>query len=157
MNADPASPASPNDAARLVIRAADPADAEAVARLAAEAFAASGDAWSPSLYASEVSRGGRVWVAVAEPEGVIGYLVRSGGDPDELLQIAVQPSHRRHGVGRRLLAAACGTRPLWLEVRADNHGARAFYRRLGFTETGRRERYYPDGTDAILLGSDPVS
>ena len=157
MNADPASPASLASAARLVIRAAAPDDAEAVARLAAGAFAATGDAWSPSLYASEISRGGRVWVAVAAHEGVIGYLVRSGGEPDELLQIAVRPAHRRHGVGRRLLAAACGPGPLWLEVRADNHAARAFYRRLGFTESGRRERYYADGTDAILLGSPPVS
>jgi ribosomal protein S18 acetylase RimI-like enzyme len=29
--------------------------------------------------------------------------------------------------------------------------AREFYRRFGFTEVGRRNRYYPDQSDALVL------
>ena len=38
-----------------------------------------------------------------------------------------------------------------LEVRADNHGALAFYAREGFVEIDRRPRYYSDGAEAIVL------
>ena len=39
-----------------------------------------------------------------------------------------------------------------LEVRASNSSALAFYRTLGFIETGRRPHYYPDPIeDAVLL------
>ncbi|HEY6006742.1 MAG TPA: ribosomal-protein-alanine N-acetyltransferase, partial [Geobacteraceae bacterium] len=38
-----------------------------------------------------------------------------------------------------------------LEVRPSNQEAILLYTRLGFTETGRRKRYYQDGEDAILM------
>jgi [ribosomal protein S18]-alanine N-acetyltransferase len=39
-----------------------------------------------------------------------------------------------------------------LEVRADNEVAQGLYRRRGFTEIGRRPRYYqPSGTDAVVM------
>jgi [ribosomal protein S18]-alanine N-acetyltransferase len=40
---------------------------------------------------------------------------------------------------------------LFLEVATTNTGARALYRRTGLVEVGRRRRYYPDGSDAIVL------
>ena len=39
-----------------------------------------------------------------------------------------------------------------LEVRADNQVAQGLYQRRGFTEIGRRRRYYqPSGTDAVVM------
>ena len=39
-----------------------------------------------------------------------------------------------------------------LEVRASNQQATAFYRALGFAESGRRLRYYADPVeDAVLM------
>jgi ribosomal protein S18 acetylase RimI-like enzyme len=38
-----------------------------------------------------------------------------------------------------------------LEVAAENVAARALYAALGFTQTGLRKRYYPDGGDALTL------
>ncbi len=49
------------------------------------------------------------------------------------------------------LAAGAGAAVMLLEVAADNSAAAALYARAGFGQAGRRPRYYPDGTDALLL------
>jgi N6-L-threonylcarbamoyladenine synthase/ribosomal-protein-alanine N-acetyltransferase len=41
---------------------------------------------------------------------------------------------------------------VFLEVRADNPGARALYESLGFAEIAVRPDYYqPDGVDAVIM------
>ncbi len=76
----------------------------------------------------------------------------------ELLRIAVDPARRGQGLGRRLLEGAQrelkaqGIRELNLEVRAGNAAARALYSACGWSEVGRRARYYGDGEDAVLYG-----
>jgi ribosomal-protein-alanine N-acetyltransferase len=79
----------------------------------------------------------------------------------ELLNIAVHPEARRRGLGKRLLkcmleqGVAEGIKKVWLEVRPSNRIARGLYQRMGFTEVGRRLRYYrnPD-EDAIIMASE---
>jgi ribosomal-protein-alanine N-acetyltransferase len=97
--------------------------------------------------------------------GVIGWLDRRGGmilarvaaDEAEVLTLAVAPPARRLGLGARLLdvaltaAAARGARTAFLEVSIANAAAYGLYARAGFTPTGRRPRYYADGTDALVL------
>ena len=59
-----------------------------------------------------------------------------------------QVTQRRQGVARRLIewllasAQVAGIERLHLELRADNEGARAFYRRLGFVDAGVVAGYY---------------
>jgi ribosomal-protein-alanine N-acetyltransferase len=48
-------------------------------------------------------------------------------------------------------AAARGAAAMFLEVSTRNEAARALYARTGFTEVGRRARYYADGSDALVL------
>ena len=96
---------------------------------------------------------------VAEPDGFI--LIRVVADEAEILTLAVRPSARRGGLGRRLVeaavvrAAALGAERMFLEVAEDNVAARALYARTGFTEAGRRRGYYAraDGSreDALVL------
>ena len=79
----------------------------------------------------------------------------------EILTIAVDPSHRRSGLGQVLLAAASdlasqqGGEALFLEVSVDNEPALALYDRAGFVRVGLRRGYYtgPDGRpiDALVL------
>lgn len=76
----------------------------------------------------------------------------------ELETIAVAKGAQRHGIGARLLTKLFEilgdrrTSEVMLEVRESNQGARAFYRSLGFTETGRRTGYYAEPKeDAILF------
>jgi ribosomal protein S18 acetylase RimI-like enzyme len=69
----------------------------------------------------------------------------------------VNPSFRRRGLGQKLLDALLGrlaasgaTRAL-LEVDVRNSGAIAFYRKLGFAESGRLPSYYGHGLDAFAM------
>lgn len=78
-------------------------------------------------------------------------------DESELHAIAVRPEMRRRGLARSLLhealaqARARGAAAMFLEVRASNRPARAFYSVEGFEESGLRPRYYADGDDAVLM------
>jgi ribosomal-protein-alanine N-acetyltransferase len=79
-------------------------------------------------------------------------------DEMHILNLAVHPEHRRCGLARRLLreglaqARNLGAALAWLEVRPSNLAARSLYESLGFTEVGRRPRYYDDTKeDALLL------
>jgi [ribosomal protein S18]-alanine N-acetyltransferase len=76
----------------------------------------------------------------------------------ELESIAVAGDRQRHGLGRQLLKAIidelhkAGIHEIWLEVRASNRSAIELYRSFGFSETGRRSRYYADPVeDAVLM------
>ena len=91
----------------------------------------------------------------------VGFsLTRSVADETELLLIAVAPAHQRRGIGRLLLddfvrqASDQGMRRAHLEVR-DGNGAMSMYLDAGFTQVGRRRKYYhaPDGTafDALTF------
>ena len=98
----------------------------------------------------------------AQPAGFI--LARMAAGEAEILTVAVARAHRRVGLGRQLMDAVLrrlhGERAetLFLEVDEVNAPALALYRRLGFTEVGRRKGYYPkDGgaaTGALVLRLD---
>lgn len=89
---------------------------------------------------------------------LVGFaVVKLAGDEAELETIAVDPSHRRSGIGRALGAAVIawawqrGALRMELEVRTSSEGAIALYRSLGFTITGRRARYYAQPEDDAVL------
>ena len=75
-----------------------------------------------------------------------------------ILDIAVHPTLRRRGLAGRLMEAILrdaresGSERAFLEVRASNLPAREFYRKLGFTETATRKKYYDKPSeDAICM------
>ncbi len=121
-------------------------------------------AWPPSAYLAALnpqSPRRRIALVAAEPETgeIVGLLVAGLLPPQgELETIAVAAELQRHGVGRQLFAALAEelktdrVTEVILEVRASNRPALAFYRSLGFAETGRRPRYYEHPQeDALLL------
>lgn len=72
--------------------------------------------------------------------------------------LAVHPDYRHQGFGQLLLYALlrdAKKRQLeWatLEVKPSNQAALSLYHKFGFTEAGRRRRYYKDtGEDALIL------
>ena len=74
------------------------------------------------------------------------------------MRIGVHPRRRREGLGGRLMARFLteakdrGCTDIFLEVRADNGGAIALYRRAGFLENGLRRGYYKNpAADALLM------
>ena len=113
------------------------------------------DAINPELTPRRIA----LVVEDVKTRAVVGFAVASlMAHQAELETIAVATPSQRRGVGRRLLAALAeelaqaGAQEVLLEVRASNYAAQGFYRSLGFSETGRRPRYYADPVeDAVLM------
>lgn len=79
----------------------------------------------------------------------LGFILsRLAADEAEVLTIAVAAKMRGKGVARGLVSthlgalAGRGIKALFLEVAEDNLPALKLYRRVGFTEVGRRKGYY---------------
>ncbi|HEX4197946.1 MAG TPA: GNAT family N-acetyltransferase [Caulobacteraceae bacterium] len=147
----------------MKLEAATAADAGAMAAVHAASF---DEPWD----ANEISAllegpGGFAQLAREARTGIVAafILARAIADEAEVLTLAVDPAHRRAGVGRALVeaaavvAAAAGARRLFLEVASDNDAALALYRSAGFAEAGQRPAYYRRGTgavDALVLRRD---
>jgi len=97
-------------------------------------------------------------VVVDEPDGrVAGYAFASiVADEGEILNLAVEPGVRRHGLGRLLLEAVLdlcrreGAATVYLEVRASNAAALHLYERAGFHSVSTRRGYYRNPTENAL-------
>ena len=143
----------------ITIRLADPRDAQAIATMSRD-FIESGLGWKYD--AAKVLRAmrDRDTLAVVACESlkspgrgaVTGFAIMEFGDERaHLVLLAVRPSHRRLGIGQRLLdwllesARVAGMASIHLELRAGNDAARRFYRAMGFYETVLVPGYYRSG------------
>ncbi len=119
--------------------------------------------WSEGNLRDSLSDQHPAWVL--EQAGVLlGYAVQCLVlDEATLLNIAVEPNAQGRGLGWRLLqqvlnsARDSGAVVCFLEVRVSNAPAIALYQRAGFSEVGRRKRYYAaaDGReDALVMRCD---
>ena len=115
-------------------------------------------AWSRESLLQLTSVEHAAWVAERDG-GVAGFLIgRVAAGEFEIQNMAVSRAHRRRGIGSKLLVFALefsrrsGSARAYLEVRASNGPAISLYARHGFTECGRRTRYYREPEeDALLL------
>lgn len=140
----------------IVYKPLDAAHAAAVSALEAQVMGS--DAWNEHLVADELPRPDRVWWAAYDGEQLLGYAGSWVVDGQvQILKVGVDPSQRRRGIARELLARVAadardlGAATCSLEVRAGNVGAQAFYEALGFHTLGTRPRYYSDGEDALIM------
>lgn len=147
------------------ITAANEADIDAVLHLAETSGLSP---WGCDDYAQAVfSKDRLLLVARNDSDEVFGFifvqLLRPSAETVdlEILNIAVDPSLKRTGTGRCLVAAALensgigSESKVLLEVRASNHSAIGFYNHLGFHEQAIRRSYYSDpAEDAILFGAN---
>ena len=139
-----------------MLRQIGPEAAELLAALHGASFPPQ-DAWGPDALRLMLEMPGAFGLLAAEA-GFI--LARVAADEAEILTLAVHPAARRQGLAMALLettalaAAARGAAALFLEVSAGNAAAQALYAAAGFAEVGRRRRYYPDGSDALVLKLD---
>jgi ribosomal-protein-alanine N-acetyltransferase len=106
----------------------------------------------------------RCWVAEVEEKIVGMIVVWLIVDEAHVATIATHPDFRRQGIAKRLLSHALGklieqgARSSFLEVRESNLAAQELYRKFGYEETGRRQRYYKDNDeDAILMNLSSLS
>lgn len=139
----------------IAVRAARATDLPELLRLEAECLA--DEAWTANMVEEELRRpGGMVCVAERADGGLVGFAIGfSVLGEVQLFQIATAASARRHGIGSALLIHFLAAHPhagvAFLEVRARNAAAIAFYQAHDWSEIGRRPRYYSDGEDAIVM------
>lgn len=83
--------------------------------------------------------------------GIAGsFLDEKDATRAHLISMWTAPTHRQRGVGKLLVNAVLdwaktrNARALHLKVTSNNDSAMQFYKRLGFTRTGRKEPYPND-------------
>lgn len=117
------------------------------------------DPWSEKSIASELENPLSVWLVAVDGGQLIGYVGSQTvlGETD-MMNLAVAPEARRQGTGRALVLALVdeltkkGSHSLMLEVRVSNTPARTLYESLGFSQVGRRPKYYVNPKeDALIL------
>jgi ribosomal-protein-alanine N-acetyltransferase len=148
-------------ASEAKVRRMTAADLDRVLEIAASLKAA--PRWARSAFMAALDPQGtprRVALVAEGPERyVAGFAVACLVEPQaEVETVAVAVESQRRGVARSLMAALAEEfrreqiTEVILEARASNLPALRLYRSLGFSETGRRSRYYVDPQeDAILL------
>jgi [ribosomal protein S18]-alanine N-acetyltransferase len=142
----------------IAIRLAEPRDAQAIAQMSRD-FIEAGLGWkydAPRVLRAVRDRETLAVVACEGKSGRGGVLngfaiMEFGDERAHLVLLAVRPSHRRAGIGRRMLnwllesARTAGIASIHLELRAHNDAARRFYRAMGFYETVLVPGYYRSG------------
>ncbi len=119
--------------------------------------------WSEPSIAAELQRGDALSAVVCLGETVVGWgCCRYSSCESELLKIGILRRFRRQRLGSRLLdyfltnLQQRGVEELFLEVRSRNNSALSFYRNSGFTDVGRRIRYYKQPLDDALILRKPI-
>jgi ribosomal-protein-alanine N-acetyltransferase len=118
--------------------------------------------WSLAMFVLELSKPGGVCLAAVRDERIVAYCICSRYDVVwHLMNIAVDPDHRREGLATALLSELVHRvggdhARVTLEVRESNQGAIDLYERFGFLAAGMRRRYYQDnGEDALIMWRTP--
>jgi len=118
--------------------------------------------WTDSQLAAELAaKNGSGWV-IEVAGAVVGYaFFRTSPPESELLHLVIAPERQRQGLARSLMDWSLqyleqnGVCTCLLEVRDSNLAARQLYATLGFSQVGRRKKYYCGPVeDAVLLQRD---
>ena len=118
--------------------------------------------WSQFAYKEELADNGMAfYLVLCEKERedvVIGY----GGfwkvlDEGHITKVTISCKYRGQGLSKILLQGmlelekSLGIQRSTLEVRVSNEKAIGLYKKLGFSDSGIRPKYYADGEDALIM------
>jgi len=143
------------------IRLALPQDAARIAAMSRDYIEHGlGWGWTPARVVRSI-RDRATNVALAEHgTDLVGFgIMRYLEEDAHLLLFAIRPEYRRRSVGSQLLgwlestATTAGIELIFLEARATNAAARAFYAARGYRELATLPRYYCS-EDAVRIGKD---
>jgi ribosomal-protein-alanine N-acetyltransferase len=102
-----------------------------------------------------------VVLAARTPEQLMGFAIMHFlWEEAHLLLLAVEPAYRRQGVGLQLVrwleksARTAGIETIYLEVRANNPAAQAFYRALDYHDLYLIPGYYQRREPALRMAHD---
>jgi ribosomal protein S18 acetylase RimI-like enzyme len=148
--------------AGIVVRPAEPRDADAIARVCADAWRDTYEGLYPSRHIesviAEYYTPERIRGEIEPGEGWDGWLVALDGDAvvgagaggitepavGEVFVLYLEPGRRREGIGSMLLDAITeqqlvhGAREQWVSVEPENEKGLPFYEARGFTVRGQR-------------------
>lgn len=126
-----------------------------VYRISKEAFPLP---WAKEELIRETTNPNALNLVALYEERVIGYVqCWYTLDSADIINVAVAPEYKRQGVGHRLIRDLIlhlkerNVENVFLEVRVSNLPAQKLYRSMGFISLSRRERYYVNGEDALVM------
>lgn len=149
--------------AQPTFRLATPADAYEIAVMSRCLIEVGlrGWSWPPERVAKAIRARSTLVVIVNVGTHLVGFAIMEFGEVQAHLSLlAVKPTHQRCGIGRALLtwleesALTAGITAVTLELRANNYGARSFYRLLGFQEGAYIPGYYRGVETALRMTRD---
>ncbi len=147
----------------IKIRTARKTDIDQILAIENEAYP---KPWPQKAFEVELSKnasGANIFIVALDPDTgeLAGYAM---GDKITdflgILNIAVRHDMREKGIAAMLLkelerlAFHSGLRSVTLEVRESNEKAVNLYKKTGYTVKGRREKYYDNTDDALLMWKD---
>ena len=139
----------------IIVRKMQPEDLLQVCEIEKDNFSLP---WSEKSFLESMERDDTLFLVALDREEVAGYLgcycVAGEG---EITNVAVKSSHRRQGVGGKLLetlyeeAKALHTQEFFLEVRESNEAAIGLYSRQGFVKEGVRKNFYEQPVENAVI------
>ena len=139
----------------IIVRKMQPEDLLQICEIEKDNFSLP---WSEKSFLESMERNDTVFLVALLRKEVAGYLgcycVAGEG---EITNVAVKSSHRRQGVGGKLLetlyeeAKALHTQEFFLEVRESNEAAIALYSRQGFVKEGVRKNFYEKPVENAVI------
>lgn len=139
----------------IIIRKMQPEDLAEVCKIEKDNFSLP---WSEKSFLESMERDDTVFLVALEDEDVAGYIgcycIAGAG---EITNVAVKASHRRKGIGGKLLqklyeeGAGLDTREYFLEVRESNEAAIGLYLSQGFVKEGIRKNFYEKPVENAVI------
>jgi ribosomal protein S18 acetylase RimI-like enzyme len=145
----------------ITIRLAEARDAQTIATMSRD-LVEPGLGWryDPAKILRKIKHRDTVTLVASDRGRTAGFAIMEfGEDRAHLVLLAVRPTHRRQGIGRKLVewllesARTAGIASIHLELRTSNEAARRFYMVMGFSETLVVPGYYsgPGGAKESAL------
>lgn len=139
----------------IIIRKMQPEDLAEVCKIEKDNFSLP---WSEKSFLESMEREDTVFLVALEDEDVAGYIgcycIAGAG---EITNVAVKASHRRKGIGGKLLqklyeeGISLDTQEYFLEVRESNEAAIGLYLRQGFVKEGIRKNFYEKPVENAVI------
>mgnify|MGYP001491895254 CR=1 FL=1 len=113
--------------------------------------------WNKDQWKNELEKDSVTAIGIYQNHSILGVCVfHKIYDEAEIRYLSVHPSHKRRGLGKKLINTFLrdcknnNIKRIFLEVSLKNKQALRFYDYFGFETISIRKKYFKDGSDALL-------